>query len=219
MKKFFEEKRDLLAGIFAVLAFIAIICEIAFSGFTKESFVSGVKDMSGILIDVLVLLVAASALIRKPVNFKDKFTEAMDSIKEKYHPLLIEDKTTEDESKDFIRYNIAGNSDALFSNSTSSFSRIFELDKNNPDSITFYVNKKFFNHRGGTDYNPEMIADKICLRLQSVYKDYTISTLRNNNNYSIRVDFNHTLDTSEDIDMLISLIDYTILLFVAKNQS
>ena len=36
MKKFLEEKHDILAGIFGVLAVIAIICEVAFGGFTKE---------------------------------------------------------------------------------------------------------------------------------------------------------------------------------------
>ena len=88
MKKFLEEKHDLLAGIFAILAFFSIVCEIALSGFTKESFIGGIKDISGIFIDVLVLLVAASVLIRRPVNFKGKFNEAMNGLKIKYNPLL-----------------------------------------------------------------------------------------------------------------------------------
>ena len=64
MKKLLE-KTDLLAGIFAVVAFVAIVCEIAFGGFTKESIAGGIKDMSGILVDVLVLFVAASVFIKK----------------------------------------------------------------------------------------------------------------------------------------------------------
>ena len=86
MKKFIEEKHDLLAGILAAMALIAIVCEVAFGGFAKESIVGGIKDISGVLIDVLVLLIAASAFIRKPVNFKAKFNAAMDGIKEKYNP-------------------------------------------------------------------------------------------------------------------------------------
>ena len=77
MKKFLEEKHHLLAGILAVLAFVSIVCEMTFGGFTKEGFVTGIKDISGILIDVLVLLVAASVLIRKPVNFKEKFKDEL----------------------------------------------------------------------------------------------------------------------------------------------
>ncbi len=79
MKKFLEEKHDLLAGIFAAIAIIAIICEVAFADFTKESFVSAIKDISGILIDVLVLFIAASAFIKKKqkniVSILDKSIE------------------------------------------------------------------------------------------------------------------------------------------------
>ncbi len=214
MKKFLEEKHDLLAGIFAVLAFISIVCEIILGGFTKESFVGGIKDISGILIDVLVLLVAASVLIRRPINFKEKFNEAMNTIKDKYNPLLIEDK-----KEGIIRYNIASNSDAVFSGSAKSPERIFELDENAPNKISFYINKSFFNQRGGIDYDAEKIAVQIALRLQSAYKDYKVNTFPNGTNYGIEVDFNRALDSSDDIDSLVSLIDYTLFLFVARNKS
>ncbi|MBQ9922325.1 MAG: hypothetical protein IJO52_09060 [Clostridia bacterium] len=214
MKKFLEEKHDLLAGIFAVLAFIAIVCEIAFGGFTKEGLVGGIKDISGILIDVLVLLVAASVLIRRPVNFKEKFSEAMDRLEEKYEPLLIEDK-----KEGVIRYNVASNSDALFSRTAKSPERIFELAEDKPTKICFYINKSFFNQRGGADYDAEKIASQIALRLQAIYKDYDIKPFPNGTNYGIEVDFKRTLDSDDDITALISLIDYTILLFVARNKS
>lgn len=216
MKKFLEEKHDLLAGIFAILAFVSIICEMAFGGFTKEGFVAGIKDISGILIDVLVLLVAASVLIRKPMNFKEKFNESMISLKEKYEPLLTIDK-----KEGVIRYNIASNPDALFSGVVKSPERIFELNESEPDKIRFYINKSFFSHPGATDYDPEKIALQIKSRLTSIpdYKDYKITTLPSGTNYAVEVDFKRVLDSNEDIDTLISLIDYTMLLFIARNKS
>ena len=214
MKKFLEEKHDLMAGIFAILAFISIICEVALGGFTKESFASGIKDISGIFIDVLVLLVAASVLIKKPGNFKEKFTEAMDNLKTKYEPLLIEDKKEE-----VIRYNIASNSDALFRDKAKSPERVFELAKENPSEICFYINKSFFDNAGGTAYDAKSIADALALRLQRTYKDYDVKPFPNGNNYAIRIDFKRTLNSDDDINSLISLIDYTIFLFVAKNKS
>lgn len=213
MKKFIEEKHDLLAGIFAALALVAIVCEVAFGGFTKEGFIGGLKDISGIFIDVLVLLVAASVLIRKPGNFKEKFNEAMDSLKTKYDPLLVEDK-----AEKVIRYNIASNPDALFFEEVKDPGRLFELNKEDPAQICFYINKSFFNRRGGTDYNPKEIAGDIALRLQSAYKDYEVKPFPNGTNYGIQVDFKRTLK-SDDIDELISLIDYAVLLFVARNKS
>ena len=135
MKKIIEEKHDLLAGIFAVLAVGAIICEIVFADFSKDSIVAGIKDVSGILIDVLVLLIAAGALFHKPVNFKEKFNAAINIIKENYNPLLVEDK-----KEGSIRYNIASNSDALFSGEVKDPKRFFELDEDNPSKISFYIN-------------------------------------------------------------------------------
>lgn len=213
MKKFIEEKHDLLAGIFAILALIAIVCEVALGGFTKEGFVGGLKDISGILIDVLVLVVAASVLIRKPGNFKEKFNEAMDSLKIKYEPLLVEDK-----AEAVIRYNIASNPDALFAGKAKSPERIFELEQEKPEEIRFYINKSFFDRAGGTDYDGEKIAAQIALRLQAAYKNYDVKAFPNGTNYGIRVDFKRTL-SSNDIDELISLIDYAVLLFVARNKS
>lgn len=213
MKKLLE-KTDLLAGIFAVSAFVAIVCEIAFGGFTKESVVGGIKDISGILVDVLVLIVAASVLIHKPINFKEKFNAAMDELKNKYEPLLAEDK-----KEGVIRYNIASNTDALFLKAGKSYKRIFELEENNPEEIRFYINKSFFDQKGGEDFNASLIADDIVRRLAAVYKSYKIITLPNKENYELHIKFDNPIKTKEDIDSLISLIDYTLLLFLARNKS
>jgi hypothetical protein len=97
--------------------------------------------------------------------------------------------------------------------------RIFELAEDKPTKICFYINKSFFNQRGGTDYDAEKIASQIALRLQAIYKDYDIKPFPNGTNYGIEVDFKRTLDSDDDITALISLIDYTILLFVARNKS
>lgn len=214
MKKLLEEKHDLLAGVFAGLALIAIVCEMILGGFSKESFAGGIKDISGILIDVLVLLVAASVLIRKPCNFREKFNEAMDSLTVKYAPLLVEDKVDK-----VIRYNIASNRDALFSGKAKTPERVFELEKDKPGEIRFYINKSFFNTVDGTDYDPEKIASQIGLRLQTVYKEYDVNTFPNGSNYGICVDFKRALSSQEDVDELISMIDYTIVLFVARNKT
>ena len=214
MKKFLEEKHDLLAGVFAVLALVSIVCEIAFGGFTAEGIISGVKDISGIFIDVLVLAVAASVLIRRPGNFKEKFTKAMESLKIKYEPLLVEDKVEK-----VIRYNIASNSDAIFIGKAKSPERIFELNKEKPSEINFFINKSFFDKAGGTEYNAKGIADEIALRLQRMYKNYDVEPFPSGTNYGIRVDFKHILNNDDDINDLISLIDYTILLFIARNKS
>lgn len=213
MKKLLE-KTDLLAGIFAIVAVVAIICEVSFGGFTKESIVGGIKDITGIIVDVLVFVVAASVLLRKPMDFREKFRKEMNKIAEKYSPLLVEDK-----KEGCIRYNIASNSDALFTGETKKPERIFELVENKPKEICFYINKSFFDKTGGIDYDPKSIAEDIEKRLKSYCKDFIISSKPNGTNYMLSIKFDHSIISNDDIDMLIDLIDYTVLLFVARNKS
>ena len=213
MKKLLE-KTDLLAGIFAIIAAIAIICEVGFGGFTKESIVGGIKDITGIVVDVLVLIVAASVFVHKPLNFKEKFNIAIDKIKDKYAPLLIEDK-----KEGVIRYKIASNADALFINSGKNPERIFELSENKPEEICFYINKSFFGQNGDDDFDAIAITNDIERRLLSVFKSFKYTSNPNKSNYELHIKFEHPIESKDDIDMLVDLIDYTILLFVARNKS
>ena len=215
MKKFIEEKHDLLVSVFATIALFAIVFEITISGFSKEGIVAGIKDISGVLIDVLVLLVAASVFIKKKTTFKDKFKVAIETLsKEKYSPLLMEDN-----KEGCIRYNIASNSDALFTNTGKDYKRIFELSENNPMDIKFYINKSFFDKKGGTDFNVVDIANDIKSRLSKTFNNFEYSVSPNGSNYELKVAFDHAMVSEDDFNLLISLIDYTILLFVARNKS
>lgn len=216
MKKIIEEKHDMLAGIVAIVAVVAIVSEMALGGFAKENIAGGIKDISGIIIDVLVLLVAASALIRKPIDFKEQFKKAMGEIQDKYSPLLVEDK-----KEGVIRYNIASNSNALFVGEGTGYERIFELDENRPENICFYVNKSFFDKKGGSEFNASSIANEIALCLAGVdaFKDFKIKPFQIKTNYGIRIEFREPMKYKDDIETLITLIDYTVFLFVARNKS
>ena len=89
MKKLLE-KTDLLAGIFALAAFVAIVCEIAFGGFTRESIAGGIKDMAGILVDVLVLIIAASTFLKKKnKNIVSMLDSALEDWGDKNLPLVF----------------------------------------------------------------------------------------------------------------------------------
>ena len=125
----------------------------------------------------------------------------------------------EDKKEGIIRYNIASNSDALFSQAGKSYKRVFELEEDKPDEIRFYINKSFFDQKGGSDFNASLIANEIATRLAGVYKEYTITPNQNKDNYELHIKFNRQLENDEDISTLISLIDYTLLLFIARNKS
>lgn len=215
MMKKIVDKTDWIAGIIALIAFIAIICELVWGGFSKESIVGGIKDMAGILADVIVLVVAASVFIHKPMNFKEKFKMEMDTIKEKYNPLIIEGKK---EKEGVIRYDIASNLSSLFAEEAKEYKRIIEISESEPDKIYFYINKSFFGKRG-EEFDAKSIADEIALKMQKVFKEYDVSSSPNGNNYEICVDFNRKMNTNDDVNNLSNLIDYTMFLFVARNKS
>lgn len=73
--------------------------------------------------------------------------------------------------------------------------------------------------KGGEDFNADLIANKIAVRLFAVYENYKIDPVPNQENYELHIKFNTPIKTKEDIDSLISLIDYTLLLFLAINKS
>ena len=81
------------------------------------------------------------------------------------------------------------------------------------------INKSFFDQKGGSEFNASLIANEIAMKLANVYKEYTITPKQNKENYELHIVFNHSIESNEDIDSLVSLIDYTILLFVARNKS
>ena len=106
----------------------------------------------------------------------------------------------------------------LFSQTGKSYKRIFELSENKPEEIRFYINKSFFDQKGGNEFNASEIANQIATRLANVYK-YEVTPNQNKENYELHVKFNKPIETDDDINALVSLIDYTILLFIARNKS
>ena len=78
MKKIFKELEleVKLAGIFGIIAIIAILVEIILGGFTTESIVAGIKDLSGTIVAVLVFIIAAKSFRKdQPKNFQNIIQE------------------------------------------------------------------------------------------------------------------------------------------------
>ena len=58
-------KENLIAGIIAMVALGAIICELIFGGISNVSIAVAVKDMTGIFVDVMVFLLSFKVLLKK----------------------------------------------------------------------------------------------------------------------------------------------------------
>lgn len=233
MKKFIEEKHDLLAGILAAMALIAIVCEVAFGGFAKESIVGGIKDISGILIDVLVLLIAASTFIKK---------------KQKSIVSMLDDSIEKWGNKNLpLIFKVEGFKQAQ----NSSYTQGFALLQNPRDYITVLKKNLTPAHPEWQKYAsyssnitgkfldmPSSVAmttgkfDLCIVMSQSHFKNMPdfekaflgiIECINDNykeiltayqlgKDFKFKIDFKQEIKTQDDIDALIEMLDYILSL-------
>lgn len=232
MKKLLE-KTDLLAGIFALAAFVAIVCEIAFGGFTRESIAGGIKDMAGILVDVLVLIIAASTFLKKkPKNIVSLLDKALEEWGDKNLPLV---------------FKVEGFKQAQNSPYTQGFALlqnpreyIAVLKKNlkptHPEwqkyaSYSSNVTGKFIDMPSSVAMTSGKF-DLCVVMSQSHFKNMSdfekaftgiIECLNDNykelltayqlgKEFKFKIDFNQEIKTQDDIDKMIEILDYIVSL-------
>lgn len=215
-KDFFE---NYLGGIFAVIAAIAAIIEMAVAGFSADAIVGCVKDLFSMLAVVVIFFYVVYK--EWPLkSFRKRLEQAMESLEQSYHPLIREHVTKESNASDvavnqkLIRYDLARNVNALYSTPCNDYMRFFELDAMHPDRITFFVRQKFF----GDAFQPELIARNVQTYLQKNHTGLGIHSQIDKDGACITVMFPHTLHSQKDITQLLSIIDDALFIFVAENK-
>ena len=84
------DKEKALAGIVAVVALVAIICELVFGGISTASIAGAVKDIAGITVDISVFLLAFRAFAKKEdTTFRGKLESAMEVGYKKYTSIIV----------------------------------------------------------------------------------------------------------------------------------
>ena len=111
-----------------------------------------------------------------------------------------------------IRYDLAKNVEALFGEECNDYMRFFELKSDRPESITFFVRKKFF----GEPFDPKTIAIHIKGFCEKKYGQYKVTYSLDKDGASIIVSFDKVMESEEDIARLISVIDDVLFLFIAE---
>ena len=212
-------KENLIAGLIAIVALAAIVCELVFGGISSVSVSAAIKDITGILVDVIVFFLAFKVFSKKEeVSFRGQLESAMEEIEKSYTPLIREHKAKETNESDlqknqeFIRYDLAKSVDALFGAECNDYMRFFELKSQEPDKITFYIRKKFF----GEPFEAEKIATHIKGFCERKYKQYTATYSLDKDGANITISFGKILETAEDIKTLISVVDDVLFLFIAE---
>ena len=210
-----------IGGILGAVAIIAAIVEMILGGFSAESIVAAIKDISGTLIVVVLLVAFVKSLPKKPKNFREQFEADMSEIEQAYAPLIVKyvPKDTAKESakaknEKTIRYDILSSVDALFGKEQADHLRLLELNAEKPEKMCFYVREKFF----GKPFDAKEIAENLSGRLQAKFPDYSVTHSADSSGETITVNFNKAMETEQDAAALVNLINAAILLFVARNK-
>lgn len=216
-----ERDEKLWGGILGIVSILAAIAEMLINGIDAASVAGTIKDISGTLVVVVLLVAFLKSLPKTPQNFRELFEADMNEIEQAYAPLIVKyvpkdtaRESVKSKSENVIRYDILSSVDALFGKEQTDHLRLFELNAEKPEKMYFYIREKFF----GKPFDAKEIAENISGRLQSKFSDYSVTHKPDSSGETITVNFNKIMETEQDAQALVCLINTAILLFVAKNK-
>ena len=196
-------------GILGAIAIISAILEMFFNGVSARTIMAAIKDVSGTLIVVMVLIVALNKLFpKKQVGFSAIFREKMNAIIEKYNPII---KQIDSEK---IEFHIADNLACLYGAKEGAYHRFFAFSENE-QSITFRTSKTVFFGRTSEDHENDLkeialdIAKTIAHSFDSVEK-FSAS------NDSFTLSFKEPFENDSSARELVKVIDKVLLLYIAR---
>lgn len=233
MKKFNELDAEVkFAGIFGVIAIVAIFIEMVLGGFSAEAITSGIKDLAGTIVAVLVFIIAVKGM-RTDTNrtFVEYYEEKMELLVKKYSPLL---KKTEMAKKENLTandinkakkletkecYDLNTNAGALYGDNNGRIARFCEISKENCKDIKFSLNYTMFGYTEKNEKNQlimQIIGQKIrgflLNFINTHYPDGDVHSVEfDSTNLDINVNFKRILKSEKDAKMLVEIIDCVLM--------
>lgn len=213
MKKLVERigVETAFAGLFGLIAIVAVFFEMAIAGFDPASIAGGVKDIAGTIVTVVMLIVAIRALAPKKKTaggFEGKFKEEIEKVIFKYSPLIKEDNSVKG------RYNIADKIDVLYKDITCKYYRMFDFDYAKRE-LSFIVGKLLFMGRSENNFTEQSsIIDSIASKITREYKDILDERYKTIQD-GFKLTFKEELLTPEDAVNVVKIIDKIILYYIA----
>ena len=205
----FDSFEKIGGGILGAIAIVSAILEMLFNGISAATIAGAIKDISGTLIVVMVLLVALKKLFpKKQKGFTNVFCEEMKAVTEKYSPII---KRIE---SDKIEFHIADNLSCLYGKDSGSYHRFFAFSEKD-QSITFKTSKTVFFGRTSDDHEKEL--EDIALDIaKTIDKNFKLVTDISGGKDSFTLRFAEPLENDESAKALVELIDKILLLYVAR---
>jgi hypothetical protein len=213
-------KEKLLGGLFGLVAIGAAITEMFVNGLTLSTFIGAIKDVSGTMVVVVLLLtVIKHYLPKKANNINQAFEMEMQPIIKKYSPLIVKDGISSS-SENFkvdkngdstVRYNIASYLSAIYDNAPGEYHTFFDF--NLKSELKFSVSKTVFIGRSKEDFDDQgKIISEICRNIEK----YEIVSNCSNMKDGFKVTLSKKMETNEEVKQVIEVIDRVMLLYIAE---
>ncbi len=214
LKDFFSkmEREKVGTGILAIVAVIAIYYEMKLANFETSSIAGAIKDIAGVVMDIIVLFLALNIFKakRKTGNgFEKNFVDEMKTVIKKYNPLICED-----EEKG--RYRIADDMSVLYQNIECHYDRLFDFNYEKGE-IDFFVHKKLFMGRSKEDFTDKQnnIIKDITEKIKSEYSQILEEKHKLIDN-GFKLKFKEKLINKNDAIKAAEIIDKIILLYIVE---
>lgn len=207
----FDTFEKIGGGILGSVAIISAIFEMFFNGVSAATIAGAVKDISGTLIVVMVLLVALKKLFpKKHKGFTNAFLDEMEHISRKFYPAITLLKSEK------IEFNIADNLSCLYGKDPGSYHRFFAFSEKD-QSITFKTSKTVFFGRTSDHHEQEL--EIIALDIaKTIDKSFALVNRFTGNKDSFTIYFEKPLETAEDAKILASIIEKILILYIAHSK-
>ncbi len=205
MKKIDLETK--LGALFAFIAIIAVVIEMAMDGFSKAAIVGGIKDISGTVVVIIILFTTWIALHpKKDRNFV--FDDALNTALNdwlKSHANMI---STKGDQRDMYMYtDVANFFDAAHGKNAGRFAKIDITDK---IVITFSLNRGLIVGHGEADEIAKeqirKVGDMITVYCKSVFSEIA-DTRYIPSQSNIVSTFHEVTKSQKDIDNIIAMLD------------
>ena len=221
----------IIGGIFAVVAIVAAVIEIALGGFSAEAIVGGVKDIFGTLVVVVLFLAIAKDIVPKR-KFEDRLVDAIEAWQKENGNMIVRDPATDiehqGEEASCYSLNLKTNVADFYENTAVTKKKgLFlrmpllkrELFSQEGVKLTFYLNKgTFFSNLPTGEDTAERYNELIRLFTSLVQTKHGEIVDTAGKGKEITVQFKRPITTNSDIKKLIEVINtmYTAYLVSAN---
>jgi len=215
------DKEIIFGAIFGTIAIIAIICEMAFGGFSKEAIAGGVKDISGTVVAVLVFLSAWIALHPRKGKTFDFENELLNSLRlwKVEHNNLIFFKDEENPLDIYMKTNIENYFESGHQEYPGRFVLITLEDK---IKLSFSLNRSLLVGHSVDDAIYKETANRVVSQMTTYANGIygKEATIKSTSNYNIEFVMKNNEKNEYELDRIMAIINtmYQSFLVVASTN-